>query len=177
MASGQRARHRPAIALAPGSMGASKRWTYYPQAARLLAEHGFDVWVIGGPGEKALAQEIVAVGGAKVRDLTGNDLRNGILAMASASVAISNDSGLMHIAAASARRPWAFSGRPAPICGRRSTDSPPPCRPRRMLPCQPCQRTVCTMNDHRCMRDIAAADVVAIVAARAGRAATGRGAP
>jgi heptosyltransferase-2 len=23
-----------------------------------------------------------------------------------------------------------------------------------VLPCQPCQRTVCTMNDHRCMRDI-----------------------
>ena len=36
----------------------------------------------------------------RVRDLTGTDLRNGILAMAAASVAISNDSGLMHIAAA-----------------------------------------------------------------------------
>src|SRR3954471_2082309 len=67
-----------AIALAPGSMGASKRWTYYGEAARLLADRGFDVWVIGGPGEKALAQEIVAAGGPKVRDLIGNDLRNGI---------------------------------------------------------------------------------------------------
>jgi len=28
------------------------------------------------------------------------------------------------------------------------------------LSCQPCQRTVCTMNDHRCMRDISAADIV-----------------
>src|SRR5262245_42830663 len=55
----------PAVALAPGSMGASKRWTYYPQAARLLLEAGFEVWVIGGPGEKALAQEIVSVGGSK----------------------------------------------------------------------------------------------------------------
>jgi len=42
---------------APGSVGASKRWTYYPEAARLLAERGLDVWVIGGPGEKAPAQE------------------------------------------------------------------------------------------------------------------------
>ena len=90
----------PAVALAPGSVGSSKRWTYYPEAARLLAERGLDVWVIGGPGEKALAQEIVAAGGQRVRDLTGTDLRNGILAMAAASVAISNDSGLMHIAAA-----------------------------------------------------------------------------
>src|SRR5216684_2874095 len=49
----------PAVALAPGSVGASKRWTYYPEAARLLAERGLDVWVIGGPGEKPLAAEIV----------------------------------------------------------------------------------------------------------------------
>ena len=89
-----------AVALAPGSVGASKRWTYYGEAARLLAEQGLDVWVVGGPGEKAMAQEIVAAGGPRVRDLTGTDLRNGILAMAAASVAISNDSGLMHIAAA-----------------------------------------------------------------------------
>jgi heptosyltransferase-2 len=31
---------------------------------------------------------------------------------------------------------------------------------RSKLACQPCQRTVCTMNDHRCMRDIPASDVV-----------------
>src|SRR3954453_8035360 len=68
----------PAVALAPGSVGASKRWTYYPEAARLLAERDLDVWVVGGPGEKALAAEIVAAGGPRVRDLTGTDLRNGI---------------------------------------------------------------------------------------------------
>ena len=33
------------------------------EAARLLAEQGLDVWVVGGPGEKALAAEIVAAGG------------------------------------------------------------------------------------------------------------------
>src|SRR5882762_6236389 len=90
----------PAVALAPGSVGASKRWTYYPEAARLLAERGLDVWVVGGPGERALAAEIVASGGARVHDLTGAGLRNGILAMAAAEIAISNDSGLMHVAAA-----------------------------------------------------------------------------
>src|SRR5271168_3097760 len=58
-----------AVALAPGSVGSSKRWTYYPQAAKLLAERGLDVWVIGGPGEKEIAAEIVAAGGARVRDL------------------------------------------------------------------------------------------------------------
>src|SRR5262249_24296099 len=91
---------RPAVALAPGSVGASKRWTSYPEAARRLAEKGVDVWVAGGPGEKALAADIAAAGGPGGRDLTGTDLRNGILAMAAARLAISNDSGLMHIAAA-----------------------------------------------------------------------------
>src|ERR1700710_522305 len=64
----------PAVALAPGSVGASKRWAYYAEAARLLIQRGLDVWVVGGPGEKALAAEIVAAGGSGVRDLTGTDL-------------------------------------------------------------------------------------------------------
>jgi heptosyltransferase II len=153
----------PAVALAPGSVGASKRWTFYPQAARLLIERGLDVWVIGGPGEKALAQEIVAFGGSKVRDLTGTDLRNGILAMAAAGVAISNDSGLMHIAAAIGTPTMGIFGPTspylwAPLNGLAATVL----QTKAVLPCQPCQRTVCTMNDHRCMRDIEAAEVAEI---------------
>ncbi len=35
-----------------------------------------------------------------MRDLTGNDLRNAILALAAADIAVTNDSGLMHISAA-----------------------------------------------------------------------------
>jgi heptosyltransferase II len=152
----------PAVALAPGSVGASKRWTYYAEAARLLAARGLNVWVVGGPGEKAFAAEIVAVGGAGVRDLTGNDLRNGILAMAAAGVAISNDSGLMHIAAAVGTPTMGIFGPTSPylwaplngLAATVQTKTPPPC--------EPCQRTICTMNDHACMRTIPASDVVAI---------------
>ena len=35
-----------------------------------------------------------------MRDLTGTDLRNAILALAAADVAVTNDSGLMHVSAA-----------------------------------------------------------------------------
>jgi heptosyltransferase-2 len=150
----------PAVALAPGSVGASKRWTYYPEAARLLAERGLDVWVIGGPGEKALAQEIVAAGGARVRDLTGTDLRNGILAMAAASVAISNDSGLMHIAAAIGTPTMGIFGPTSPYHWAPLNGLAATVQTKTTVPCQPCHRPVCTMNDHRCMRDIPAADVV-----------------
>lgn len=152
-----------AVALAPGSVGVSKRWTSYPEAARLLAERGLEVWVVGGPAEKGLAQEIVAVGGPGVRDLTGNDLRNGVLAMAAAGVAISNDSGLMHIAAALGTPTMGIFGPTspylwAPLNGLAATVV----QNKSVLSCQPCQSTICKMNDHRCMRDIAAAEVVGI---------------
>src|ERR1700686_2100915 len=152
-----------AVALAPGSVGASKRWTYYPQAARLLAERGLDVWVVGGPGEKALAAEIVAAGGPRVRDLTGTDLRSGILAMAAARVAISNDSGLMHIAAALGTPTMGIFGPTSPYHWAPLNGLAATVQTKTMVPCQPCHRPVCTMNDHRCMRDIPASDVVAIV--------------
>ncbi len=152
----------PAVALAPGSVGASKRWTYYAETARLLAQQGLDVWVVGGPGEKALATEIVAAGGPRVRDLTGNDLRNGILAMAAAGVAISNDSGLMHVAAAIGTPTMGIFGPTSPQLWAPLNDLAATVQTKTMLPCQPCHRTVCRMNDHRCMRDIPAADVAAI---------------
>jgi heptosyltransferase-2 len=152
----------PAVALAPGSVGPSKRWAYYPEAARLLAERGLDVWVAGGPGEKALAGEIVAAGGSRVRDLTGNDLRNGILAMAAADVAISNDSGLMHIAAALGTPTMGIFGPTSPYHWAPLNGLAATVQTKTVVPCQPCHRPVCTMNDHRCMRDIPASDVVGI---------------
>jgi heptosyltransferase II len=151
-----------AVALAPGSVGSSKRWTYYPQAARLLADRGFDVWVVGGPAEKTLAAEIVAEGGPRVRDLTGTDLRNGILAMAAASLAISNDSGLMHIAAALGTPTMGIFGPTSPYHWAPLNGLAATVQTRTVVPCQPCHRPVCTMNDHRCMRDIPPSDVADI---------------
>jgi heptosyltransferase-2 len=151
-----------AVALAPGSVGASKRWTYYDEAARLLAEQGLDVWVVGGPAETAMAQEIAAAGGPRVRDLTGTDLRDGILAMAAASVAISNDSGLMHIAAGLGTPTMGIFGPTSPYLWAPLNRLAATVQTTTYLACQPCQRTVCTMNDHRCMRDISATEVVAI---------------
>src|SRR5262249_61641351 len=91
---------RPAIVLAPGAVGPSKRWpasAYADLTQRLIAD-GFAVWVVGGPDEKALAAEII--GDTTARNLTGHDLRNAILALAAAVGAVSNDSGLLHVAAA-----------------------------------------------------------------------------
>jgi len=118
--------------------------------------------VVGGPGEKALAAEIVAAGGPLVRDLTGNDLRNGILAVAAADVAISNDSGLMHIAAALGTPTMGIFGPTSPYHWAPLNGLAATVQTKTVVPCQPCHRPVCTMNDHRCMRDIPASDVVDI---------------
>jgi heptosyltransferase-2 len=152
----------PVVALAPGAVGPSKRWTSYAEAARMLAERGIDLWVIGGPNEKAIAAEIMATGGSRVRDLTGHDLRNGILAMAAATLAISNDSGLLHVAAALGTPTMGIFGPTSPYHWAPLNGLAATIQAKTPLPCQPCHRPVCTMNDHRCMRDIPAAEVVAI---------------
>ncbi len=93
---------RPVVALAPGAIGQGKRWdtAHYAALARLLTAQNIDVWVVGGPNESPLAKTIADAGGFRVRDLTGADLRNAILALAAADAAVTNDSGLMHVSAA-----------------------------------------------------------------------------
>jgi heptosyltransferase-2 len=153
--------NRPIVALAPGAVGPSKRWpaaAYAALARRLLAE-GFAVWVLGGPDEKLLATEIV--GDTDARDLTGHDLRDAILALAASAAAVSNDSGLLHVAAAlgtpsigifGPTSPWHWAPL-NPLAATIETSSE--------LPCRPCHKPVCGLVHHRCMRDIPPDDVLA----------------
>ena len=152
---------RPIVALAPGAVGPSKRWpsgAYAALSRRLLAE-GVAVWVLGGPDEKPLAAEIV--GDTAARDLTGRDLRDAILALAAASTAVSNNSGLLHVAAAlgtpsvgifGPTSPWHWAPL-NPLAGTIETTT--------VLPCRPCHKPICRLVHHRCMRDIAAEEVMA----------------
>jgi heptosyltransferase-2 len=93
---------RPIVTLSPGAVGEGKAWPpgHYAALARALIEDGASVWILGGPSETAIAREIIAIAGHRVRDLTGHDLRNAILALAAADTAVTNDSGLMHVSAA-----------------------------------------------------------------------------
>jgi heptosyltransferase-2 len=147
---------RPVVALAPGAVGPSKRWpaAYYAELAQRLAAEGTWVWVIGGPGETEIAAEIVRSDRGDIRDLTGPDLRNAILALAAASTAVSNDSGLLHVAAAlgtaavgifGPTSPWHWAPL-NPIAAVIETAS--------QLPCRPCHKPVCRLGHHLCMRDI-----------------------
>ena len=149
------------MALAPGAVGPSKRWpsaAYAALSRRLIAE-GLAVWVLGGPDEKPLAGEIV--GDTAARDLTGYDLRDAILALAAAGAAVSNDSGLLHVAAAlgtpsigifGPTSPWHWAPL-NPLAGIVETTT--------ALSCRPCHKPVCRLVHHRCMRDIAPEEVMA----------------
>src|SRR6202521_3555745 len=182
---GLAANSRPAAVLAPGAVGPSKRWPAYGELARSLVEQGFEVWIVGGPDETALAAEIggdhsplsraekegaarrpnsAPVGSnSHISDLTGPDLRNAILALAAATVAVSNDSGLLHVAAAlgtpaigifGPTSPWHWAPL-NPLAGVIETTTD--------LPCRPCHKPTCRLKHHRCMRDIPAAQVAAAV--------------
>jgi heptosyltransferase-2 len=93
---------RPIVTLSPGAVGAGKAWPagHYGALAHALTQDGAAVWVLGGPNETSLAKQIADAGGSRVRDLTGPDLRNAILALTAADAAVTNDSGLMHVSAA-----------------------------------------------------------------------------
>lgn len=92
----------PVVTLSPGAVGPGKAWpvAHYAALAKALTADGASVWVLGGPAETEAARLIAETAGPRVRDLTGTDLRNAILALAAANVSVSNDSGLMHVSAA-----------------------------------------------------------------------------
>ena len=162
---------RPAIAFAPGAVGPSKRWTYFPELAQKLTAEGFAIWVLGSPAETPLAAEIVAAAGPAARDLTSNDLRNAILALKCAGACVSNDSGLVHVAAAigtptigifGPTSPWHWAPlNPLAAVIETLTD----------VPCRPCHKPTCRLIHHRCMRDIPAAQVLPAVHRALGRIA------
>jgi len=154
---------RPAVALAPGAVGPAKRWPsgYYADLARRLAAEGCRVWVVGGPTETELAGEIVAADPVNLRDLTGRDLRNAIFALAAAQAAVSNDSGLLHVAAALRTPAIGIFGPTSPWHWAPLNPLAAVIETTGELSCRPCHKPVCRFGHHRCMRDIAVEQVFA----------------
>jgi heptosyltransferase-2 len=160
---GLAAQAKPVIALAPGAVGPSKRWpaAAYTNLARRLTAEGFGVWVVGGPEEKSLAAEIV--GNTPARDLTGTDLRTAILALAGAAAAVSNDSGLLHVAAALGTPAIGIFGPTSPWHWAPLNPLAATIEATTKVDCRPCHKPVCRLAHHRCMREISSEQVFAAV--------------
>jgi heptosyltransferase-2 len=158
--------HREAVALLPGAeYGPAKQWPLeqYKALARQLAAAGVTVWVLGSERERALGDAIAAsIRSNGVRNLCGETkLEEAVDLLSAAAVAVTNDSGLMHVAAAAGTHVVA-------IYGSSSPDYTPPLTPNatvvyQRLHCSPCFERTCPLGHLRCLRDISADAVVSAV--------------
>jgi heptosyltransferase-2 len=106
---------RGAIAMLPGAArGPSKRWPAERFAAvgrELARRTGRPVWVLGGAGERELCARVAVGIGPAARDLSGRTALDELACLlAACSVAVTNDSGGMHLAAAAGARVVAIYG-------------------------------------------------------------------
>jgi heptosyltransferase-2 len=151
---------RPLVVFAPGAAyGTAKRWhlPYVAQvAADLVRQRNATCVFVGGPGDIAAVRQVVSLAERGVAphlvDLSGQTSIEMLAAlMASASICVANDSGAMHMAAATGTPIVALFGptrewETAPLtrAGRRAEVLTNP------VFCRPCMLRECPI-DHRCM--------------------------
>ena len=147
---------QPILALCPGAeYGTAKRWPprYFAQVAQTKHREGWEIWLFGSPKERTIAQEIQTHSGNICLNLVGQtNLQEVIALLAATTAVITNDSGLMHIAAALDKPLVA-------IFGSSSPKFTPPLTPRAKiltlnLPCSPCFKRTCPLKHLRCLNDL-----------------------
>lgn len=149
------------VALMPGAeFGPAKRWpsASYAKLARVLMRQGFQVMLLGSANDQPVGAEIAGLAPG-VRDLCGQTrLEDAIDLLAGAALAVSNDSGLMHVAAAVETPVVA-------IFGSTSYQNTPPLAERRALvslnlPCSPCHQRTCPLGHLNCLNQLAPEQVL-----------------
>jgi heptosyltransferase-2 len=143
--------------LCPGAeYGPAKRWPaeYYGRLAAALAARGVTVFLLGARGDTAACEDVLRASGGRATNLAGNTtLDEAIELIGRADLVVSNDSGLMHIAAALQVPQVALFGSSSPL-------HTPPLSARAKviwlhLDCSPCFKRECPLGHLRCLRDIA----------------------
>ncbi len=143
---------RTVLALCPGAeFGPAKRWpeTHYAAVARAKLEAGWQVWLFGSARDRPVTEAIRRLADGCV-DLAGRTtLEESVDLLACGAAVVSNDSGLMHIAAAVEVPVFAVYG---------STDpgyTPPLSGRARVLrlglECSPCFKRVCPLGHMDCL--------------------------
>ena len=150
---------KPVAVLCPGAeYGPAKRWppTHFADLAAKFLAQGTQVWIVGSPNDKLAATSVLQAAGEPgraVRDLAGRtDLGTAIDLLSLASVVVSNDSGLMHAAAAVGVPLVALFGSSSPVYT-------PPLSPlahvaRIDIACSPCFKRECPLGHFKCMREL-----------------------
>lgn len=157
----------PLIALAPGSVWATKRWPWYDALARGMlrspATRDARIVVLGAPGDKPLAQAIAAAvretGGPDVVDATGMlSLLGSAALLTRVRVLITNDSAPLHLASAMNVPTVALFGPTVPDFGFGPLASRSEVLGHELLSCRPCGThgpQKCPLGHWRCMRELA----------------------
>lgn len=142
----------PYVALCPGAeYGPAKRWPYFADLSRKLH---WEKAVLGSAADAGAAR------GIEGTHLVGRtSLDEAIVLIAGAAAVVSNDSGLMHVAAALERPQVALFGSSSP------EHTPPQSAAARVLwlhlACSPCYARECPLGHFRCMRDLSVDRVLA----------------
>ena len=160
---------RPAkiAAFCPGAeYGPAKRWpaAHFAELAGRLAADGFAIWLFGSTKDRAVADEIANLARlpapAQIRNLCGaTELAEAIDLLALADLAVCNDSGLMHVAAALDRPLVALYGSSSP-------GFTPPLSTQAeivslQLACSPCFKRDCPLGHLDCLKQLTPTQVYA----------------
>lgn len=159
---------RPMLALCPGAeYGPAKQWPLenYATVARSLLAQGWQVWIFGSHKDKKAGEEILALAPGAVNLAGATALGEAVDLLALADGVVSNDSGLMHVAAALGRRVIALFGssdpRHTPPMGDTAQVIWHP------LECSPCFKRKCRVGDLKCLTGISSEEVLAKVLGQA----------
>jgi len=157
---------RPVLVLCPGAeFGEAKRWpaNHYGTVAQRKINEGWQVWLFGSGKDHAVAEQIKSQLTEKARqqcvNLAGEtSLADAVDLMSVADAVVSNDSGLMHIAAALGRTLVVLYGSSSP-------DFTPPLNDhvkvlRTGIECSPCFKRECPLEHMKCLKDLQAERVL-----------------
>ena len=144
------------LALCPGAeYGPAKQWpaAHFAALAKWHIQQGKPVWILGSAKDQAIATAINQACGGQCTDFSGHtQLSEAIDLLSLATAVVSNDSGLMHIAAALGKKLIALYGSSDP------TFTPPLSEQAEIislhLPCAPCFKRVCPLGHTRCLTEI-----------------------
>ena len=155
----------PQAVLCPGAeYGPAKRWPtrHFAELARLLGRRGYAVLLVGASKDRALGAEIAAMAAGDAHNLCGETrLDEAIDLIGGAALVVSNDSGLMHVAAALRRPLVAMFGSSSPLYT-------PPLSPLARtvylgLPCSPCFERICPLGHTDCLEKLSPRQVLELI--------------
>lgn len=150
------------IALCPGAeYGAAKRWPteYFAELARQSTLNGWQVWLFGSKKDLPIAAEINQKTDEACKNFSGmTTLAEAVDLMSLVDIVISNDSGLMHVAAALNKKIIAIYGSSDP-------KFTPPLNNNSIimslgLECSPCFKRECPLGHYHCLVNISPARVL-----------------